>query len=79
MTVLSCRLCKRYISVSYHPHGNPVALAEPEKWAVVFAECKTCRTCVCDRCIGDSQRCPLCEGKVTMHRPGDGFAFELAR
>ena len=79
MTVLGCRLCSRLISVSLAPEGNPVALSDPERWALIFAECQKCGAYFCDRCIGDSKKCPTCGAKVKMHRPGDGFAQEMAR
>ena len=77
MTVLGCKTCGRYISVSFMPEGNPVALEEPEKWALIFAECSGCGAFICDRCIGNSRECPACGAAVTMHEPGDGFAYLL--
>jgi len=77
MTVFGCGSCSRFISVSVAPEGNPVALADPEHWATVFAVCDNCKKFFCDRCIGDSRQCPKCKGKVTMHRPGDGFAYKF--
>ncbi len=79
MTVFGCQMCGRSISVSYSPEGNPVALADPEHWAIVFAVCNNCGKHFCDRCIGNSQQCPKCGGSITMHRPGDGYAWEIAR
>lgn len=79
MTVLGCRLCNRLISVSFDPKGNPVALNDPERWSVIFAECEGCGAFICDRCIGDSKECPVCGAKVKMHKPGDGFAYEIQK
>jgi hypothetical protein len=77
MTVLGCSSCSRHISVSVYPEGNPVALKDPEHWAVVFGVCDNCGKSFCDRCIGDSRQCPKCQGTVTMHRPGDGYAYKF--
>jgi len=77
MTVLGCKLCQRFISVSHCPEGNPVALEDPEKWSIIFAECQKCGAYICDRCIGNSRECPVCGSVVKIHRPGDGFAAEF--
>ncbi len=77
MTVLGCDSCSRFISVSVNPEGNPIALEDPEHWAIVFGTCNNCGKSFCDRCIGDSQQCPVCKAPVTMHRPGDGFAYKF--
>ena len=79
MTVLGCALCGKFISLSVSPDGNPTAMANPDVFSTVFAECNGCGVFICDGCIGDSQQCPKCKAAVTMHQPGDGFAQEFAR
>src|SRR5262245_28844434 len=53
MPVFSCSgpQCERLISVSAIPGGNPTALAEPEKFAVVHQRCSSCGQRFCDRCV----------------------------
>ena len=43
--------CERMISVSAIPGGNPTALAEPEKFAIVHRRCSACSHRFCDRCV----------------------------
>lgn len=60
--------CGRMISLSALPGGNPVALANPERWAVLHAFCGLCGRCMCDRCIArrglpvSELRCVACGG-----------------
>lgn len=42
--------CARSISVSRFPWGNPVALKDPEHWAVRYMECPICLKDYCDKC-----------------------------
>ncbi len=63
MAVLQCAGCERFISVSAVPGGNPVALADPERWSVVKRVCEDCRKCFCDRCAPSVRSpCPSCGG-----------------
>lgn len=70
MAVFGCTEegCQRHISVSRAPGGNPVALADPEGWAFLFAVCPECGRCICDRCIARRKvpvsdlRCFRCGG-----------------
>src|SRR5688572_25793269 len=43
--------CQRMISVSAIPGGNPTALAEPDKFAIVHRRCSGCGKRFCDRCM----------------------------
>ncbi len=61
MPVFSCaRGCPRLISVSAIPGGSPVALADPEGYAVSYLECGGCHGKTCDRCAQKSP--PLAAG-----------------
>jgi hypothetical protein len=61
--------CQRMISVSAIPGGNPTALAEPEKFAVVHQRCSSCGQRFCDRCLENDDRlrtgsCAACGAKL---------------
>ncbi|MCB9594843.1 MAG: hypothetical protein H6719_19130 [Sandaracinaceae bacterium] len=67
MPVFSCsRGCPRLISVSAIPGGSPVALADPEGYAVSYLDCAGCHTKTCDRCarknpqLAAGSGCPKC-------------------
>lgn len=74
MTAIKCAGtgCKRIISLSTIPGGNPVALEEPEIWAVNYEMCKDCGKYFCDRCAKKMKgffrksTCSVCGGK--LHR-----------
>lgn len=73
--------CERYISVSIHPGGNPVALEDPEKWATEYMRCKQCGAHYCDRCLKKmgglfkKPACGKCGGELTPGGPDE--AIEL--
>jgi hypothetical protein len=58
MPVFSCSGpgCQRLISVSAIPGGNPTALAEPERFAVVHQRCSSCGQRFCDRCMEKDEK-----------------------
>lgn len=62
MPVMSCAgtaPCKRFVSVSAVPGGNPSAKADPERFASEWTRC-TCGKYTCDRCLqrqGDKCTC----------------------
>jgi hypothetical protein len=65
MTVMMCSGgCPRLLSVSRIAGGNPIAVNDPENWAVVFWHCTTCPGYYCDRCVtqtgGAVPRCSRC-------------------
>ncbi len=67
--------CERLISVSAIPGGNPTALAEPEKWAIVHRRCGGCSKRYCDRCVAKDAtlsvgKCLNC-GSALEAPPGD--------
>ncbi|HWB34462.1 MAG TPA: tetratricopeptide repeat protein [Rugosimonospora sp.] len=69
--ILSCSgwACTRLISVSKVPGGNPVALADPENYAIQFKICEDCGSYFCDRCHAPGSRlraprCASCGGKL---------------
>lgn len=59
MAVLQCGGCERFISVSMVAGGNPVALADPERWSTTRRVCEGCKRSFCDRCAA-AARCPAC-------------------
>ena len=59
MAVLQCGGCDRFISVSMVAGGNPVALADPERWSTTRRICEGCERSFCDRCAA-AARCPAC-------------------
>lgn len=62
--------CRRMISVSKAPGGNPVARADPEHFAISFRICQDCHQNYCDRCLAGrgglfrGPRCTGCGGKL---------------
>ncbi len=36
MTVAICNRCSKFISISQIPGGNPVAVADPDRWAATY-------------------------------------------
>ncbi|WP_194814901.1 hypothetical protein [Nocardia sp. XZ_19_385] len=58
--------CRRMLSISVIPGGNPVARADPEHFAVRFLTCTLCRSGFCDRCLPAEspfyrlRACPKC-------------------
>ena len=65
MAVLQCGGCERFISVSVVPGGNPVALADPQRWSLTRRVCPSCARSLCDRCApASASRCPLCQAAL---------------
>ncbi|GGT93764.1 tetratricopeptide repeat protein [Actinomadura citrea] len=69
--LLSCSgwACTRLISVSKVPGGNPVALRDPDAYAVEFMICDFCGSYFCDRCHASGSRlraprCTSCGGRL---------------
>lgn len=60
--VCHCNSCKRFISISLIPGGNPVALADPATWATSYVQCPVCGKPYCDQCASRDPLCPKCEG-----------------
>lgn len=63
--------CGRLISISKLEGGNPVALANPERWATVYKECDSCGAAFCDRCLAQmgsgpfgKPKCSKCGGSL---------------
>ncbi|TYB37980.1 tetratricopeptide repeat protein [Actinomadura chibensis] len=61
--------CMRLISVSKARGGNPVALNDPENFAVEFMICEDCGDYFCDRCHAPGSRfraprCASCGGRL---------------
>lgn len=61
--------CMRLISVSKGRGGNPVALNDPENFAVEFTICEDCGDYFCDRCHEPGSRfraprCASCGGRL---------------
>lgn len=79
MAVLQCGGCDRFISVSIVPGGNPVALADPERWSVVRRVCDDCRKSFCDRCAPSVRTpCPSCGGDFEGAPSGGPSAADTA-
>ncbi len=72
MAVLPCCgwSCMRSISLSVIRGGNPVALRDPEHFAVDFGTCEDCKLTFCDRCVARKSRmfardrCHQCRGRL---------------
>src|SRR5688572_11245640 len=62
MTVATCRRCGIFISVSWIPGGNPVALEDPEHWATAYRPCEVCGQLYCGQCSSIEPLCPECPG-----------------
>src|SRR5262245_35872087 len=62
--------CDRLISISSIPGGNPTALAEPDKFAIIYAQC-TCGAFTCDRCAQHvtAGQCPRCKTQLRLTYP----------
>ncbi|MGE0787779.1 MAG: hypothetical protein AB7S26_19040 [Sandaracinaceae bacterium] len=73
MPVFSCQGpdCRRLISVSAIPGGNPTALAEPEKFAVVHERCTACGARFCDRCLEPGGACLDCGAPTARPDPDE--------
>jgi tetratricopeptide (TPR) repeat protein len=62
--------CTRMISLSVIRGGNPVALRDPEHFAVDFGTCEDCKVTFCDRCVARKSRmfardrCHECRGRL---------------
>ena len=70
MAVNLCPTCNRFISISTVLGGNPVAMENPDTWAIYYAKCETCGYIHCDRCVEKNQtHCPRCGSKVTIQGP----------
>lgn len=77
MAVLQCGGCDRFISMSAVPGGNPVALADPERWSVTRTDCAGCNRSLCDRCAPKSARhCPLCRAAFAQAAPARATAAD---
>lgn len=50
------------------PGGNPIALAEPEKWSIDRGTCNRCGSVYCDLCIAMSEQCRKCGSPLTIFR-----------
>jgi hypothetical protein len=68
--------CQRLISISAIPGGNPVALADPERWATKYVRCQKCGKFFCDRCLKKlggvfarllgRRKCSACGGSLSQ-------------
>ena len=74
MAVAWCNRCGRSISISIIPGGNPVALADPEKWSATWRPCPVCHHAYCDRCMDFEPLCPKCPGPPKP--PSKAFLLE---
>lgn len=62
MTVAICSRCRKLISISSIPGGNPVAASNPDNWATVYRQCDTCGQLFCAECGNMTPFCPECPG-----------------
>ena len=74
--------CERMISVSAIPGGNPTALAEPDKFAIVHRRCSGCGKRFCDRCIDKSDQmksgaCAACGSALADPPPDEALRIML--
>lgn len=64
MPVFSCDGCKKLISLSVIPGGNP-ATRDPAVWASIWRMCRECKSLLCEQCNpGGSAPCASCGGDV---------------
>jgi DNA-directed RNA polymerase subunit RPC12/RpoP len=67
MPVYACSGCSRFISLSIGAGGNPVAKADPERWAQAWRRCLACAGLFCERCTSaEADVCPTCSGKLKV-------------
>ena len=66
MTVLSCKLCRRFMYASVDPNINPVALANPKNHSFVFSEYANCNMRICGCHKDDRQQGSVCQVRYTL-------------
>ena len=65
MAVYGCNGCKRMISVSLIPGGNPAVKENPELWAQSYQRCGKCEVMYCERCAPLSEEaCKQCNSAL---------------
>jgi tRNA G26 N,N-dimethylase Trm1 len=70
MGINICASCRRLISISQVPGGNPTAKKNPDAFAMYYARCKRCGTFYCDRCVKqNNDNCPNCGDSLTLQGP----------
>jgi hypothetical protein len=72
MTVAMCKGCRKMISISRVAGGNPIALQQPDVFALRYGRCDACGM-YCGDCLtsgGDPTAaqgtCPQCGAKVAI-------------
>lgn len=69
MPVSMCAKCRKLISISNIPGGNPVAKANPDLWALEHGRCDRCEGVYCDKCIEENlNKCPGCSRNIKIKR-----------
>ena len=69
MPVSMCSKCRKMISISNVPGGNPMAKANPGMWALAYGVCDRCKSIFCDKCIeSNAGKCPNCGRKIEVKK-----------
>jgi len=70
-----CGSCRRFISISLVPGGNPMAHSHPELFAASYAVCDHCHKPFCDQCVTNAGgKCPECGKRLELQGPPPGEA-----
>ena len=73
MPILMCASCRKLISISLEPGGNPTARESPGMMAMFYADCERCEKPYCDGCVNQAGgTCPDCGKKVALSGPPPG-------
>lgn len=75
MPVGMCGSCRRFISISLVPGGNPMAITHPDLFAATYAMCDRCHKPFCDQCVANAGgKCPECGKRLELQGPPPGEA-----
>lgn len=80
MVVAMCAKCKKFISISNIPTGNPTAWENPETFALYYGICN-CEgsTFFCSDCLEQTGlQCPNCGRSLQIHGPS-AIPYEIYR
>jgi len=70
MAVSICSKCRKMISISQIPTGNPTAWENPSIFALYYGYCENCGMMYCCDCIETAgRRCPGCGKLIEITGP----------